>query len=266
MKLMAVFALALVVAATSGCKDKGKRQPPQGPAAGSAAVDPEMLQAREEFIADIGAFSGMKRDDILYRITKNTGIADEWREWEAKGPMTEDRIKQFYKQTKFYSFDLASWHLWLADKWQSDKQLLVDLKSSGVKNVLDFGGGTGFNAFILARGGLDVTLADLDSVTLDFARFRAERHGVKLKYWKSDVEPMPPDKKYDAILCLDVLEHLPEKELQTTVDKLIQLKHAGTRLVIHAPFGRTSVHPMHLDLTPETQHQIDRLQRELPQQ
>src|SRR5205807_865379 len=119
------------------------------------------------------------------------------------------------------------------------------------------------NALMMARAGFDVTLADLDSQTLAFAKFRAERHGVKLKFWKSDVEPAPPEAKYDVILVLDVLEHLPQAELATTVDKLLKLKTAKTSVIIHAPFGRTATHPMHLDETDETKRQVARLQTEL---
>jgi 2-polyprenyl-3-methyl-5-hydroxy-6-metoxy-1,4-benzoquinol methylase len=60
------------------------------------------------------------------------------------------------------------------------------------KNILDFGGGVGLNAIPLARAGFDVTLADLDSVTLDFGAFRAKRHDVALKIWKTDVSPRRP--------------------------------------------------------------------------
>ena len=68
----------------------------------------------------------------------------------------------------------------------------------------------------------NVTLADLDSTTLNFAVFRAQQHGVKHKIWKSDVEAAPPDAKYDVIMCMDVLEHLPKDILHDVVDKLVK--------------------------------------------
>jgi 2-polyprenyl-3-methyl-5-hydroxy-6-metoxy-1,4-benzoquinol methylase len=130
--------------------------------------------------------------------------------------------------------------------------------------VLDFGGGVGLNSLMLARAGLDVTLADLDSTSLKFAQFRAKRHDQKLKYWQTDVEPMPPDGTYDVILALDVLEHLPSAILEDTVNKLVKLKHAGTKVIMSAPFGRTSVHPMHIDSDEHTKQQVNRLMNELP--
>jgi hypothetical protein len=38
----------------------------------------------------------------------------------------------------------------------------------------------------------------------------------------------------------------------------------GTEIIISAPFGRSAVHPMHLDLTEDTKQQIERLRTELP--
>ena len=122
----------------------------------------------------------------------------------------------------------------------------------------------GLIAIPLARAGLDVTLADLDGTSLDFAIFRAKRRGVSLKIWKSDVEPAPPDAKYDVILALDVLEHLPKDVLRSVVDKLVALKHEKTEIIMSAPFGRTAVHPMHMDADEETNRQVQRLKTALP--
>ena len=237
---------------------------PQAPPQGSAPADAALERDREDFVTDTMAFLHLTREQVDHQITHNTGMKDEWEQWEKDGPMTDARIKQFYKQTKNYIIDLGGWHFYDLDKRRSDVALADELKRRGVKNVLDFGGGPGFNADLIARAGIDVTLADLDSVTLDYGKFHAERHGVKLKYWKSDVEDMPPDKKYDVILCLDVLEHLPPAELSTTVEKLIKLKTDKTIVLVHAPFGRTAQHPMHLDATNDTKNQIWRLQTIVP--
>jgi 2-polyprenyl-3-methyl-5-hydroxy-6-metoxy-1,4-benzoquinol methylase len=154
--------------------------------------------------------------------------------------------------------------LFVPAKRECDVALFAELRAKQPKNILDFGGGTGLLAIPLARAGLDVTLADLDSTTLEFARFRAERRGVRLKLWKSDVDAAPPDKTYDVIMCMDVLEHLPKEVLHDVVDKLIKLKHAKTEIIISAPFGRTAVHPMHMDLSDDTKQQVNRLRTELP--
>jgi 2-polyprenyl-3-methyl-5-hydroxy-6-metoxy-1,4-benzoquinol methylase len=176
--------------------------------------------------------------------------------------MNEARIKEFYKQTTNYIYELGEWHLNDQLKRVSDNQMITNLKEMKPKNILDFGGGVGMVAIPLARAGFDVTLADLDGTSLAFAASRAKRHEDKLKIWKVDVEPMPLDAKYDVILALDVLEHLPPKEMKEAVDKLVRLKHKDTKVIMSAPFGRTATHPMHLDADEHTKKQVERFKTE----
>jgi 2-polyprenyl-3-methyl-5-hydroxy-6-metoxy-1,4-benzoquinol methylase len=225
----------------------------------------DLERDQNEYVEDIMAFTKTTREQVRARMKQGSEpLKQEWLEWEKQGPMTEERITQFYKQTANYIYELGEWHLFVPDKRESDMALVAEMKQKAPKNILDFGGGVGLMAFPLARAGFDVTLADLDGTSLDFARFRAERHGDKMKFWKSDVEPMPPDKKYDVILALDVLEHLPKETLHQIVEKLVKLKHAKTEIIISAPFGRTAVHPMHIDLTDDTKAQVERLKTEVP--
>jgi 2-polyprenyl-3-methyl-5-hydroxy-6-metoxy-1,4-benzoquinol methylase len=227
--------------------------------------DPNPEADQEAYVGDVMAFTRATRKQVLERMVQGgRPLAEEWLAWEKQGPMTEERMKAFYKQTTNYIYDLGRWHLWVPEKRASDVRLVEDMKALGANSILDFGGGVGFNALMLADAGFDVTLADLESASLDFAQFRAQRRGVKLAIWKTDIEPMPRHAKYDVILALDVLEHLPRDALEETVGKLVKLKHARTRVVISAPFGRTASHPMHLDATEHTRQQVQRLRDELP--
>jgi 2-polyprenyl-3-methyl-5-hydroxy-6-metoxy-1,4-benzoquinol methylase len=229
-------------------------------------ADPELRREQDEYVEDVMAFAHSTHDEVRARMKKGSKpLKDEWNAWEEEGPMTPDRIEAFYKQTTNYIYELAEWHLFVPGKRESDLALFADMRTKRPRNILDFGGGVGLLAIPLARAGFDVTLADLDSTTLRFAVFRAERRGVELKVWKSDVEAAPPDRTYDVILCMDVLEHLPRDVLHDVVDKLVRLKHARTEIIISAPFGRTAVHPMHMDLSDDTQQQIDRLRTALPE-
>lgn len=238
-----------------------------GAGAAEAPADPDLARDQREYVEDVVAFTGTTKEEVRARMQRGSvPLKEEWEAWEREGPMTPARIKQFYKQTANYIYELAEWHLWVPGKRASDLELVAQMRAKRPKNILDFGGGVGLMAFPLARAGFDVTLADLEGTSLEFAAFRAQRRGVKLKLWKSDVEPMPPDAKYDVIMALDVLEHLPKDELHAVVDKLIQLKHEKTEIVISAPFGRTAVHPMHLDADEDTRRQVERLQTELPKQ
>lgn len=273
--------LLVIVMLAVGCKSKGSdaqgESQPAAPGSSKGGVqapvivkpgppiDARLQQDRDEYVEDIVAFTNTTKQQVRERMEKGSvPLKEEWEAWEKQAPMTEERMKAFYKQTTNYIYELGQWHLWVDNKRESDVQLVLDLKKVGAKSVLDFGGGVGLNALMIAREGIDVTLADLDSTSLTFAVFRAKRHGIPLKVWKTDVEPMPPDAKYDVILALDVLEHLPRDVLETSVEKLVSLKHANTKVVLSAPFGRTSVHPMHLDADDHTKAQVKRLMMGLP--
>lgn len=258
-----VFAVSVLLATFSCNRESPVTADKPIEPAPTALAQPAPDPLRDEYIGDVMAFTGQTYDQVKDQMKLGSEpLKKEWEAWEAKGPMSEARIKEFYKQTKNYIYELGEWHINVPGKRESDAQLVKDLQGKGLKNVLDFGGGVGLVAIPLARAGFDVTLADLDSTSLEFAASRAKRHGDKLKIWKTDVEPMPPDPKYDVILALDVLEHLPKEELITAVDKLVRLKHAKTLIVMSAPFGRTATHPMHLDADAHTKAQVERLQTE----
>jgi S-adenosylmethionine-dependent methyltransferase len=77
--------------------------------------------------------------------------------------------------------------------------------------ILDVGGGPGRYAITLARQGYRVTLLDLSSRQLDFARERAGEAGVGLAdYVQADARDLSivPDETYDAVLLMGPLYHL----------------------------------------------------------
>jgi 2-polyprenyl-3-methyl-5-hydroxy-6-metoxy-1,4-benzoquinol methylase len=273
---LAAISLAAACSSSSAPRDPTPSPPAQPqaatppaaaqPPAAEPRADPDLARDQEEYISDVMAFAHSTHDEVRARMKLGSSpLKDEWNRWEHEAPMTPDRIKAFYKQTTNYIYELAEWHLFVPGKRESDVALFDDMRTKyKPKHILDFGGGVGLIALPLARAGFDVTLADLDSKTLEFAMFRAGRHDIKLKIWKSDVEPAPPEPKYDVIMCMDVLEHLPKDVLHDVVDKLIKLKRPGTQIIISAPFGRTAVHPMHMDLSDDTKQQVERLRTELP--
>src|SRR4029077_4903281 len=135
--------------------------------------DPDLTRDQEEYVADVMAFAHSTHDEVRARMKLGSNpLKDEWNRWEHEAAMTPDRIKAFYKQTTNYIYELAEWHLFVPGKRASDVQLVKDMQAKRPKNILDFGGGVGLMSILLARGGMDVTLADRESTTLDFARFR----------------------------------------------------------------------------------------------
>jgi hypothetical protein len=241
------------------------QQPPPAPT--PSASDPTLDRDREEYLTAVMAFTGEKREDILAKMKLGAKLMkDEWTAWEKQGPMTPERTKAFYKQTGNYVYDLGQWHLYdLEGKRPRDLVLVESAKKLGfVQTVLDFGCGVGFNSVLLARAGFKVTLADVDGKSLDLAVLRMKRLGLPYEVWKTDVEPMPPEKAYDLIVAIDVLEHLPLDELRSVVPKLISTKTERTKLALHATFCFNDEYPMHEKKNAEADRLIERLSKEVP--
>jgi 2-polyprenyl-3-methyl-5-hydroxy-6-metoxy-1,4-benzoquinol methylase len=63
-----------------------------------------------------------------------------------------------------------------------------------------------FNGFLFHEAGFDVTLADLESLRLDFAEFLIRKYNLLINVRKIDKEDVKD--KFDVILCLDTIEHV----------------------------------------------------------
>lgn len=92
----------------------------------------------------------------------------------------------------------------------------------------------------------------LDYVSQDFCQYLGARggapdEGLQSKVWDttridlvSDITTIPaPDASFDAILCSEVLEHVPEPT--HALDEFTRLLKPGGKLILTAPFG-SNVH------------------------
>ncbi len=118
----------------------------------------------------------------------------------------------FYEDTvgTAHLLELAAWHLGSAD-YIADTLRLQQRFARG--QVLDFGGGIGSHA--LAAAALPeveaVWFVDLNPHNRAFVAVRAEALGLatKLRCFRDLEDPALP-RQFDTIVCLDVLEHLPD--------------------------------------------------------
>jgi len=122
----------------------------------------------------------------------------------------------FYEETvgDAHLLELAAWHLGSCD-YLADTLRLQQRFAGG--QVLDFGGGIGSHA--LAAAALpaveQVWCIDLNPHNRAFVSWRAEQLGLahKLSCCRDLGEAALPA-RFDTIICLDVLEHLPDPASQ----------------------------------------------------
>ena len=167
-------------------------------------------------------------------------------EWNKINPKTKEEREKTYKESFWKKYDLVNWHLGI--RFGFDLNLIEYIKDNFPKDasILDYGCGIGFNSYLLRKEGYkNITLFDLDT---SFAEFLFKKKGYNLVPFK--------EKKYDIILCFDVLEHL-EEDFTETINHLKKLKK--DKIFITASFGNNGFHPMHFDGTDEKKKMIEEL-------
>ena len=107
--------------------------------------------------------------------------------------------------------------------------------------VLDYGAGAGCNTIGLAKRDIEVDFLEIGRVQADFINFRARRHNlVKVKeilpYHENKFDPINCiQDKYDAIILMDVLEHIPNYHI--LLRHLISCLKPGGLIVENSPFS-----------------------------
>ena len=79
--------------------------------------------------------------------------------------------------------------------------------------LLDAGCGGGLVAEPMARLGATVTGLDAGAETIGVARAHAEAGGVKIDYRQGGIESLTADHPFDAVLALEVIEHVADVDL-----------------------------------------------------
>jgi SAM-dependent methyltransferase len=170
-------------------------------------------------------------------------FAERWnREKPAAGGTAA--VTAFYNRDLLEAYELSNWHA----GGQGAVPLVYPvaalwLKGRGARRVLDYGSGIGSGALVLARAGLQPDLADIARPLLGYASARLRRRGIDHRAIDLNVETPPPE-TYDAICCLDVLEHVPDP-LRVMAGMTRSLKLGGA-LLCNLPGADDGHHPMHI--------------------
>ncbi len=142
--------------------------------------------------------------------------------------------------------DLAAWHLssknYIADTLRLQQRFSRDL-------VLDFGGGIGTHALANAMSSKveHVFFVDINQTNRTFVEYRAKKLGVKNKLTFCKTIQETEISKFDSIVCLDVLEHLPNPVSQ--LDIFYKIMDSNSIALFNWYFykGENNEYPFHID-------------------
>ena len=157
-------------------------------------------------------------------------------------------VSDFYEEIvgERHLADLAAWHIsskdYIADTLNLQQRFSRDL-------VLDFGGGIGTHALANAMSSKvkHVFFVDINKTNRNFVEYRAKKLGLekKLTFCKSIKETKIS--KFDTVVCLDVLEHLPDPAHQ--IDIFYKIMDSNSIALFNWYFykGDNNEYPFHID-------------------
>lgn len=206
---------------------------------------------------DLSEFTGMSLEQVSERCHASKYLVADQYTYDIIEH--KERPEKFYKENKDYIFDLINWHM--EERRIFDMNLIDDIKNKYpfAKKILDFGSGCGQNAIMLSESGYDVSMTDYEGYTSEFAKFRAKKRGLNIKFY--DIE-MPINDRFDIILAFDVLEHIPDTEFEKTIYLLKTLKAENGKVLTTTNFGtQEGLHPMHYESSPEKIKLIETLDK-----
>ena len=144
-----------------------------------------------------------------------------------------DELVRFYQQTDAFLYELVAWNrneMKIAVR-QWLNTVLTRLPGFSL-DVLTYGDGIGCDSLYLTQAGHRVTYCDLGELSERFAQALFAAAGLPFESHR-DLGALPAE-AYDAIVCLDVLEHVPDPASQ--VEQLARCLKPGGVLIVSAPF------------------------------
>ncbi len=164
------------------------------------------------------------------------------------GGFSADQLTGFYesKVGTAHILELAAWHLGSVE-YILDTLKLQKMFAHG--KVLDFGGGIGTHA--IAAASLPkvehVCFVDLNPQNREFVQLRANKLGLsEMISIHRDLDSTGED-KFDTIICLDVLEHLPNPSKQLVLFLERMTKSSVALMNWYFFKGYKGEYPFHID-------------------
>jgi methyltransferase family protein len=189
-----------------------------------------------DVVADLSSFTGLPEATVRHALARRKALSfrSEW--WATPARLRSDQW--FYLSSKAYLFGNA---VHFAGTSFVDELVMPFVPRSG--HVLDFGGGAGGLTLTLAARGFKVTFAEINALQRDFMRFRLHRHGLRDRVDVLDWWDELPTSHFDAVVAVDVLEHLDAG--RATVERLLSSLKATASFIEDSPFVSNAPNPMH---------------------
>lgn len=204
---------------------------------------PAQLLDEEEIVSWIAEITSQSKDVVRSRLrdefnSPGINLCHAFEKANLAPHIWSDGLARFYEQTEAFLYELVIWNM------NRLKRRLRHRVSDFLMNsedrpldVLLLGDGLGFDSVYLAQFGHNITYFELPGYSYSFARklFAQYPQDITVLSNPDDI----PLEKFDAVICLDVLEHVPDPS-QLVKAITGYLKPSG-KLITHTPFYM--IHP-----------------------
>ena len=120
------------------------------------------------------------------------------------------------------------------DFWLNAKiEMFIKEICDDESRILDVGSGTGLLSMKLGLLGHKVDAIDTSEKIIEISKKKFETNKMNINIWKSSIEDLESNKKYDFILLADVLEHIEDDE--GALEKLSNMLNPHGKLIISVP-------------------------------
>jgi 2-polyprenyl-3-methyl-5-hydroxy-6-metoxy-1,4-benzoquinol methylase len=197
------------------------------------------LQDTEYLVQRIVDVTGLSTEQVVMRLqeeNRERGV-NVRKEFEDRGLTRYEwspGLRQFYDETNAFLFETVVWNRTATKQaMRAWIDQFLERSLSRPARILTFGDGLGFDSLYFALAGHVVDYFEVSQRGVDFASqiFADFQGDVNVLTSEDQVRPH----HYDAVVCLDVLEHIPDPS--NVVGFLANALREDGYLLAHAPFG-----------------------------
>lgn len=182
-------------------------------------------------VSELSEYFQMPPDEVKKRCINWED--DSLKEWQAKNRSTPEGLIDFYQTQVSWIFDTMWYH---AQQYHgeapSENVFVMEFVAQHLTpgKMLDFGAGPGSSALFFHELGWDVSLADISTTMLQFARWRLQKHHVSASFYELTTDELP-EATFDLITAFDVMVHVPN--IAETLKKLRRALKPGGYLIFN---------------------------------
>lgn len=158
-----------------------------------------------------------------------------------KNLLIQQEIQENQYYLPYHYRDLFNNNLYLTSYLNRYNHVLKLMKKYGGKTVLDIGCGDGRLCYELKKYNYEIVGIDYSQRAINFAR----AFNPELKFFTGGLTEIDINQKFDFILIIEVLEHIPANEIPEFLRNVILKLNESGKVIISVPSKNLPLLPKH---------------------